>query len=114
MLGFTSHMMCRPRSLAPAGPSAAARPAAASAARAQVGARAVARPHLPAARRHLPAAAARPGRTVVAGTAASRLSNALRDVPMLDATVKGGPESSLLVATVQRGNSWVCSYQFWI
>lgn len=80
---LTSHMMCRPRSLAPAGPSAAARPSAATAARAYGGARQVMRPHVPAA-------AARHGRTVLAGTAASRLSKALQDVPMLDATVKGG------------------------
>lgn len=72
--------LCRQRSLAPVGPSSfAARPPA--------GAGQAARPKLPVT-------AARPGRTTLPGTAASRLSRALRDVPMLDATVKG--ESSFI------------------
>ena len=82
------HSLCRAHSLAPAGAGTAARPGGSFAQLPAGAARAKPRPQPSVA-------AARPSKTALAGTAASRLSRALRDVPMLDATVKGAAPLSL-------------------
>lgn len=93
--------MCRHHSLAPAGTSGAARAGASFAARSGGTARA-------GPRAQKPAAAARPGRAALAGIAASRLSKALRDVPMLDATVKGEHliQDELILVLLQISLPW--------